>query len=347
MQRLQLGRTGIEVSEICLGSMTWGTQNTEAEAHAQMDMAWDHGVDFIDTAEMYPTNPVTAATVGLTERWIGTWLASRKRHGQVVVATKISGSGRKDIRDGEEISAASLRACVDASLARLGTDTLDVYQMHWPNRGSYHFRQNWAFDPTRQDRAAIIAHMQEVLAEAGRLQAEGKVRAFGLSNDSVWGLMQWLALAAVSGAPRIATMQNEYSLLCRLFDTDMAEACHNEDVTLLAYSPLATGLLSGKYAGDVIPQPSRRVPTPDLGGRITPQVFPAVAAYLNVAAEHGIDPCQMALAFVRSRPVPSIPIIGATTLGQLKTNLGAADLRLSPEVLAEIEDVRRKHPMPY
>ena len=290
MQRLQLGRTGIEVSELCLGTMTWGTQNTEAEAHAQIDMALDHGVNFLDTAEMYPTNPVRTETLGRTEEIIGSWLAARKRRGDLVIATKISGPGRKDIRGGERISAASLRACVEDSLRRMRVETIDLFQMHWPNRGSYHFRQNWAFDPTAQDRAATIAHMQDVLAEAAKLVAEGKIRALGLSNDSAWGTAQWLRLAEMNGWPRVASIQNEYSLLCRHFDTDLAELCHNEAVTLLAYSPLAAGLLSGKYAGDVTPDHTRRMATPDLGGRITPQVFPAVAACLGVAAEHGLDP---------------------------------------------------------
>lgn len=347
MQKLPLGRTGLQVSELCLGTMTWGSQNTEAEGHAQMDMALDHGVNFLDTAEMYPTNPVRAETIGRTEEIVGSWLASRKRRDDWVIATKITGIGRKDVRGGEPITGAAVRACVEQSLRRLNTDVIDLYQLHWPNRGAYHFRNNWSFDPTSQDRAATIAHMQDVLAEAGKLVSEGKIRAFGLSNESAWGTAQWLRLADLNGWPRVASVQNEYSLLCRHFDTDMAELCHNEDVTLLAFSPLAAGLLSGKYAGDVTPDNTRRMATPDLGGRITPQVFPAVAAYLGVAADHGLDPCQMALAFTRSRAVPTIPIIGATTLAQLRTNLGAAGMVLSEDVLADIAATRRKHPMPF
>ncbi len=347
MQKLPLGRSGLRVSELCLGTMTWGSQNTEAEGHAQMDMALDHGVNFLDTAEMYPTNPVRAETVGRTEEIVGAWIAARKRRDDWVIATKMTGAGHDHVRGGAPITGAGLRACVDQSLRRLKTDVIDLYQLHWPNRGSYHFRRNWGFDPTRQDRAATIAHMQEVLAEAGKLVTEGKIRAFGLSNESAWGVAQWLRLADVNGWPRVASIQNEYSLLCRHFDTDLAELCHNEGVTLLAFSPLAAGLLSGKYAGDVTPDHTRRVATPDLGGRITPQVFPAVAAYLGVAAEHGLDPCQMALAFVRARPVQTIPIIGATTLAQLRTNLGAAGLSLSEEVMADIAATRRQHPMPF
>ena len=347
MQKLPLGRTGLQVSELCLGTMTWGSQNTEAEGHAQMDMALDHGVNFLDTAEMYPTNPVKAETVGRTEEIIGSWLAARKRRDGLVIATKITGAGQNAVRDGAPFTAATLRAACEASLTRLRTDVIDLYQLHWPNRGSYHFRRNWGYDPTTQDRGATIAHMQDILAEAAKLVAEGKIRAFGLSNESAWGTAQWLRLSEMNGWPRVAAIQNEYSLICRHFDTDLAELCHNEDVTLLAFSPLAAGLLSGKYAGDVTPDRTRRAATPDLGGRITPQVFPAVAAYLRVAAEHGLDPCQMALAFTRSRPVTTIPIIGATTLAQLRVNLGAAGLTLSPDVLADIAATRRDHPMPF
>ena len=347
MQKLPLGRTGLQVSELCLGTMTWGSQNTEAEGHAQMDMALDHGVNFLDTAEMYPTNPVRAETIGRTEEIVGSWLASRKRRDDWVIATKITGIGRKDVRGGEPITGAAVRACVEQSLRRLNTDVIDLYQLHWPNRGAYHFRNNWSFDPTSQDRAATIAHMQDVLVEAGKLVSEGKIRAFGLSNESAWGTAQWLRLADLNGWPRVASVQNEYSLLCRHFDTDMAELCHNEDVTLLAFSPLAAGLLSGKYAGDVTPDNTRRMATPDLGGRITPQVFPAVAAYLGVAADHGLDPCQMAIAFCRQRPYPSIPIIGASTMAQLEVNIGARDLHLSAEVLEGIGAIWRDHPAPF
>lgn len=347
MRKRPLGRTGITVSELCLGTMTWGNQNTEAEGHAQIDMALDHGVNFIDTAEMYPTQPVRAETVGRTEEILGTWLARSGRRGDVVLATKITGAGNANVRDGAPITAAAMRACVEQSLRRLQTDVIDLYQLHWPNRGSYHFRKHWAYSPAAQDRAATLRHMQEVLAEAQRLVDEGKIRHFGLSNETVWGTAEWLRLAGVNGWPRAASVQNEYSLLARSADTDFAELCHNEEVSLLAYSPLATGLLSGKYAGDVTPEDSRRALTPDLGGRITPQVFPAVAAYLGVAARHGLDPCQMALAFCLGRPFPVVPIIGATTLAQLETNLGAAGMVLSDEVLDEIAAVRLDHPMPY
>lgn len=346
MRMIPLGRSGLTVSEICLGTMTWGSQNTEAEGHAQADLAFERGVTFWDTAEMYPVNPVLAETAGRSEEIIGSWLAARGGRERLVLATKVTGKGQI-LRPGEPVTAASLRAALEGSLRRLQTDYVDLYQIHWPNRGSYHFRQNWDFAPEGIDRAAETAAMTAILTEAQKLIAEGKIRAIGLSNETVWGTARWLHLADTLGLPRMASSQNEYSLLCRQFDTDHAELSLVEDMPLLAYSPLATGLLSGKYAGDVIPEGSRRARVPELGGRVTPRVFPAVAACLGIAARHGLDPCQMAIAFCRSRPFSTIPIIGATTLAQLETNIGAAGLHLSPEVLEEIAISHRSHPMPF
>jgi len=346
MKTLTLGKTGLTVSELCLGTMTWGTQNTEAEGHAQADMAVEQGVTFWDTAEMYPTNPVLAETVGRTEEIIGSWLASRGGRDRLQIATKVSGKSQM-VRPGQPISGTTIRAAVEGSLRRMGTDYIDLYQLHWPNRGSYHFRQAWRYAPTGTDKAAETAHMTDVLTTAQALVAEGKIRAIGLSNESVWGAARWLHLADSLGLPRMASVQNEYSLLCRQFDTDWAEFSLIEDMPLLAFSPLAVGLLSGKYAGDVTPERTRRMHTPDLGGRITAQVFPAVAAYLGIAARHGLDPCQMAIAFCLSRPFRTIPIIGATTPDQLGTNIGAADVTLSPEILREIAQTHRAFPAPY
>ena len=347
MQQVRLGQTGLSVSEICLGTMTWGSQNTESEGHAQMDLALAAGVNFWDTAEMYPVNPVRAETVGRSEEIIGSWLAARGGRDRLVLASKVTGEGQDAVRGGAPITGAVLREAVEGSLRRLQTDYIDVYQLHWPNRAAYHFRDIWTFDPRGGDKGKIEAHMIEILEVSAELIAEGKIRHIALSNESVWGAARWLALADKHGLPRMATVQNEYSLLCRQFDSDWAELSYLEDVPLLAFSPLATGLLTGKYAGDVIPEGTRRALNPTLSGRVTPQVFPAVAAYLGVAARHGLDPAQMAIAFCRSRPFPCIPIIGATSLDQLELALGAAELTLSPEVLADIDAAHRAHPMPY
>lgn len=347
MLKKPLGRTGLMVSEFCLGTMTFGRQTGEEEAHAQLDLARDHGIDFIDTAEMYPTNPVATETVGRTEEIIGNWLARTERRGELVIATKITGKGSAFVRGGAPVTAATVVEAVEGSLRRLRTDVIDLYQIHWPNRGGYHFRRNWEFDPSRIDREAELAHMAEVLEALAGLVRAGKIRFFGLSNETAWGTSQWLRIARDAGLPEVQTIQNEYSLLCRHYDLDLAELGQAEQVTLLAYSPLAAGLLTGKYAGRVVPSGSRMEATPNLGGRITPQVWGAVAAYLGVAKAHGLDPARMALAFLRDRPFPIIPILGATRFDQLVHDLGAAELTLSPEVRAEIAAVRRDHPMPY
>lgn len=345
MRQVALGKTGLNVSEICLGTMTWGTQNTEAEAHEQIAVALEAGVNFWDTAEMYPTNPVRPDTVGTTETMIGNWFARAGGRDRVVLASKISGQG-PNVRPGQPVTAQAMRAALEGSLRRLQTDHIDLYQIHWPNRGSYHFRKVWDYRPNGE-RSEALAHMAEVLTEAQKLVSEGKIRAIGLSNETVWGMANWLKLAETMGLPRMASIQNEYSLLCRQFDSDWAEFAVMEEVPLLAYSPLAAGLLSGKYAGGVIPDGTRRAATPDLGGRVTPYVFEAVAAYLGIAAQHGLDPCQMAIAFTMRRPFPVIPIIGATGLDHLRCNLGAADLVLSEEVLDDIAAARRAHPAPF
>ncbi len=347
MRRIPLGRSGLEVPELCLGTMTWGTQNTLEEAHEQIDMALDHGVDFIDTAEMYPVNPVSAENVGRTESIIGEWFARTGRRGDVILATKITGANGGFVRAGAGISSAAIREAVEGSLRRLQTDYIDLYQLHWPNRGSYHFRQNWDFDPSGQNREQTLDHMRDVLGELQRQVAAGRIRHVGLSNESAWGTAMWLRLAEEMGAPRMVSIQNEYSLLCRLFDTDLAELGVNEDVTLLAYSPLAAGLLSGKYAPDVTPPGSRRSLNPELGGRITPRVWPAIDAYGAIAERHGLSLPQMALAWLRTRPFATSAIFGATRPEHVKTAVESTALALGPEVLAEISAAHKAHPMPF
>jgi len=348
MQMNPLGRTGLTISELCLGTMTFGTQTPEDEAHAQIDAALGAGINFVDTAEMYPVNPVSRDTIGGSEAIIGSWNAAHPgRRGDYVLATKHSGEGLAVVRDGAEISSATIAGAIEGSLKRLQTDYIDLYQFHWPNRGSYMFRKNWAYDPSGQDRGATLAHMQDALGALQREVDKGTIRHFGLSNESAWGTAQWLALAEAGGLPRVASIQNEYSLLCRMYDTDLAELSVNEDVGLLAFSPLGAGLLSGKYQGGAVPEGSRKSLVPSLGGRDVPRAYEAVDAYLKIAAKHGIDPVHMALAWCRSRVFMASAIIGATTLGQLQHALGAVQVVLSKEVLDEIDAAHRAHPMPY
>jgi aryl-alcohol dehydrogenase-like predicted oxidoreductase len=348
MRQIALGSTDTMITDYCLGTMTWGNQTPEADAHRQMDMALDAGITIVDTAEMYPVNPVHADTVGLTETILGNWNAANKgRRGDYVLATKITGKNAAFVRPGEDITGASFTAAIDASLARLQTDVIDIYQMHWPNRGSYHFRQCWRYDPSKQNRAATLAHMEEVLEAADHAVKAGKIRHFALSNDSAWGTAQWLRLAEDRGLPRVQSIQNEYSLLCRLYDTDMAELAVNERVTLLAYSPLGAGLLTGKYQDGALPEGSRMAINGDLGGRKTDRAFDAVAAYLNLAEKQGVDPVHMALAFTVQRPFPVSTIFGATTAAQLGHILDGLDVTLSDAVLEEIDAIHKAHPMPF
>ena len=347
MKMKPLGQSGIEVSDLSLGSMTWGTQNSVEEAHAQIDRALDAGINLIDTAEMYPVNPVSHETVGRTERIIGLWFERGNRREDVVLATKHSGEGLGIVRGGAPISSQTIPETVEGSLRRLKTDYIDLYQFHWPNRGSYMFRKNWSYDPSPQNRAETIAHMEDAL---GALQAEvkrGRIRAFGLSNESAWGISMWAEVAERVGGPRPVSVQNEYSLLCRMADTDVAEACINEDVGMLSFSPLAAGLLTGKYQGGVVPDGSRMSLVSDLGGRRTPRAFEAVEAYLALAKKHEIDPVQMALAWARQRPFMTSVIFGATTMDQLELALGAAEIEISKPLLSQIDEINRAIPMPY
>lgn len=341
-----LGRTGIDVSEICLGTMTWGSQNSEQEAHDQLDYALSQGVNFIDTAELYPTTPLSAETYGDTERFIGSWLKARGNRDKVVLASKVAGPGRPHIRGGEPMNRAGILAAIDASLSRLQTDYVDLYQLHWPNRGHYHFRNSWGYDPSKQDRAQVAEELSEILETVGDLVKAGKVRALGLSNDTAWGTMRMLAVAEQKGLPRVASIQNEYNLLYRTYDLDLAELSHHEDIGLLAYSPLAAGLLTGKYLDGAKPEGSRLTKNGDLGGRYQPLQEPAVRAYVDLAHKHGLDPAQMALAFCLTRPFMASVIIGATSMEQLKTNIAAKDVTLSEEVLDGIARIHRLHPAP-
>lgn len=347
MRMNKLAGGALEVSALSLGSMLWGSTNTEAEGHAQIDMFLDHGGNFIDTAEMYPVNPIKAERCGASEAVIGTWLAKSGRRDDVVIATKVSGDNPGWKRDGKGYDGAIIHQAVDESLEKLQTDYIDIYQTHWPLRGSYAFRQNWTFDPSCQNKDEVEAHMRDVLTAMAEVVAAGKVRHFGLSNESAWGTAQWLRIAREMGAPEVISIQNEYSLMCRLADTDLAEVCMNEGPRVLSYSPLATGLLTGKYQKGAVPEGSRLAIYPGLGGRVTERAFPAVDAYQAVADKHGLDLVQMALAFSVSRPFMGSTIFGASSMEQLGLILDGKDLVLSDEVLAEIDAAHRAHPMPF
>lgn len=345
MKYRKLGPTDLDVSLICLGTMTWGRQNTEEEGHQQMDYALERGVNFWDTAEMYSVPP-SAETYGRTEEIIGTWFQKSGKRDQVILASKIAGPALPWIRGGQSrIDRTNIMQAVEASLKRLQSDYIDVYQLHWPNRGSYHFQQNWGYAPSF-DKQAVQDNFVEVLETLDELIKAGKVRHIGLSNETAWGVMQWLGLSEQHRLPRMVSIQNEYSLLCRHFDTDLQEIVMAEKIGLLAWSPLATGMLSGKYLGGARPQGSRwgllAYPPRDF-----PQAQEAVAAYMKVATKHGLDVCQMALAFVNARPFVTANIIGATSMEQLKSNIDSIDLELSSEVIADIEAVHRLYPMPY
>jgi len=348
MQYRKLGRTNVDVSAICLGTMTWGKQNSEAQGHEQMNYALDQGVNFWDTAEMYAIPP-TAETYGKTEEIIGTWFAeNQSKRGDVILASKIAGSGLGWVREsGYKIDRKNILKAVDASLERLQTDYIDLYQLHWPNRGSYHFGQHWEYNP-RFDKDEVEANFVEVLETLDELVKLGKLRHIGLSNETAWGTMKYLELAEKHDLPRMQSIQNEYSLLCRLFEEDLQEASLTENCGLLAWSPLASGMISGKYLNGARPEGTRWTLLDEESlSRNTDHANNAIRRYLDTAQRHGLDVCQMALAFVNQQPFVTSNIIGATTMDQLKTNIASIDVTLSEEVLEEIRHIYHDYPLPY
>lgn len=351
MQTMMLGDSDVSVSDICLGTMTFGCQTATQDAHRQMDKALEAGIGFLDTAEMYPVNPVRSETVGRSEEIIGEWIAARGVRDRVQIATKVSGPG--DIVRREGYNGRIIRQTIDRSLARLQTDYIDLYQLHWPVRGSYAFRQNWNFDPSNQDKARTLDHMADVLEAIAEAHKAGKIRAFGLSNESAWGTARWIDVAQRIGAPRVVSIQNEYSPLYRQYDTDLAELAVNEDVTLLAYSTLAGGMLTGKYLRGAEPAGSRAAVDRasggqgNIGGRRTRRSEEAVAAWHKLMADLRLDPIHAAIAFTRQRPFAVIPIIGATSSVQLDHILAGLNLRLTDEALSRISQFHRDHPWPF
>lgn len=352
MKRVKLGGSNVEVSEICLGTMTFGNQTEEADAHAQLDRAADIGLSFLDCAEMYPVNPVRAETIGKSEEILGRWLAKPGNRDRVEIATKVTGP-HQHVRDGRPYDGAVIRKTIDESLRRLQTDRIDLYQLHWPLRGTWAFRQNWTYDSTGRSKQQILDHMADVLDTVSEAIRAGKLRAFGLSNETAWGLSRWCDIADRTNAPRVASIQNEYSLLYRLYDTDLAETANAEDVTLLAFSPLAAGLLSGKYRDGAMPEGSRAAVDianggpGKLGGRKTERALVATDAYHSLAAEHGWDPMHLAIAWQLTRPFRNVPIIGATNANQFEHLIAGFGKPPSDELCAAIDDLHRQHGLPY
>ena len=348
MKKKPLGRTGVLVSELCLGTMTFGTQTNEIDAHKQLDLALASGINFIDTAEMYPVNPISKETIGKTEEFIGRWnILNAGRRSDYILATKHSGEGLKHVRNGVPISGDTIEQTIEDSLKRLQTDYIDLYQFHWPNRGSYMFRKNWNYDPSSQNKQKTIDNMMECLRVLETQVQKGNIRYFGLSNESAWGTAQWLRLSEENSLPRVQTIQNEYSLLCRLYDTDLAELSLNEDVGLLAFSALAAGLLTGKYQNNKVPANSRKSISPELGGRVTDRVWSAVDRYMEIGAKYQIDPVHLSIAWCSSRPFMCSTIIGATNVAQLSHILGSKDVEISEDCLVDIDNAHKEVPMPF
>ena len=346
MKLQKLGRTDLAVSRVCLGTMTFGEQNTEADAHSQLDYAMERGINFIDTAEMYPVPP-SAATQGSTERFIGSWLKKSGKRADVVLATKAAGPNASQtwIRGGRHnLDAANIRAALDASLQRLQTDYVDLYQLHWPSRNVPIFGAN-QFDP-RKERASVP--IEETLAVLGELIKEGKIRHIGVSNESPWGVSEYIKQAEMKGLPRIATIQNLYNLTARAFETTLLdEVCYREEVSLLAYSPLAFGQLSAKYVDNPQARGRLTIYPPTWSPRyLRPAVFAAVKEYAALARENGMTPAQIALAWCYSRWFTGSTIIGATTLAQLKENIDAEQITLSEEVIAAIDAIHARYTNP-
>lgn len=346
MEYRKLGRTDLEVSLIGLGTMTWGLQNTQAQGFEQMDYALEQGINFFDTAEMYAIPP-SPTTFGTTETIIGNWFASRLNRDKIILASKISGPGLPWIRNGDGvINKKNILNALEGSLKRLQTDYIDVYQLHWPNREFYHFGKIWHYSP-KFDRPAIEDNFLEVLETMQALIKQGKIRHIGLSNESAWGLTKWLQLAEKNGLPRMVSIQNEYSLLCRHFEPDLNEVAIQEECGLLAWSPLARGMISGKYLNGSQPEGARLTIETRPEHRVHPKTDAAIIKYLELARQYDLDVTQMALAFVNCQPFVTSTLIGATNMQQLKSNIASVELKLPSEVREKIEAIRREHPMPF
>jgi len=344
MQYRRLGETGLEVSAICLGSMTWGGQNSELEAHQLLDYAVSQGVNFIDTAELYAIPP-RAETYGRTECIIGNWLEKEGCRHDIILASKVCGptTGCPHIRAGKSgLDRENITQALEDSLRRLKTDYLDLYQAHWPERHANFFGK-LGFVPEDDSHAVPI---EETLGVLGDLVDAGKVRHIGISNETPWGMSRYLHAAEIRRLPRIVSIQNPYNLLNRSFEVGLAEIAHRERVGLMAYSPLGFGVLSGKYLDGKRPDGARLTLFSDYKRYETEAGIAATAAYVNLAHKYGLDPAQMALAFVNTRSFVTSTIIGATSMKQLESDIESTNVQLDDEALAGIEAIHRQHPNP-
>ncbi len=347
MQYRQLGNSNLMVSQITLGTMTWGEQNTEAQAHAQIDLALGHGVNLIDAAEMYPVPP-RPETQGLTEQYLGSWLKKSGKRAQVLIATKATGPARlphnpRHIRDGiTHFDRKGLTDALHGSLERLQTDYVDLYQLHWPDRSVNSFGA-LNYEHSAHETTIPIEETLSILAEFIKA---GKVRHIGISNETPWGLAQFIRAAEKFDLPRIVSIQNPYSLLNRVFEISHSEFSYREQIGLLAYSPLAFGVLSGKYLNGERPAGARLTLFERFSRYSNPQVAQVAGDYIALAKKHGIDPAQMALAFVNGRGFVTSNIIGATTLAQLQSNLDSINITLSAEIVRDIDAIHKRQPNP-
>ena len=344
MQYNMLPQLDEKVSKICLGTMTWGQQNTEAQAHEQMDMALSEGVNFWDTAEMYPSPP-DKDKQGDTERFMGTWFNKTKQRDKVILASKISPMGF--LRDGQtRFNAEHISGAIDDNLKRLQTDYIDIYQLHWPERQTNFFSQlGYTEEMASQPLEDLTPFLETIQALNDEIK-KGRIRSYGLSNDTAWGLMRYLWEADKNGLIPPLTVQNPYSLLNRLYEINMAEIAHRENVGLLAYSPLGFGVLSGKYLDGKRPTGARLTMYDRFARYTNEEAISATEQYAKIAAEAGLDMAQMSLAFVNSRHFVTSNIIGATTLEQLKSNIDSVNVVLTADVLEAIEAVHTQHPNP-
>lgn len=345
MDYRSLGKTDLKVSSLCLGTMTWGEQNTEEEAHSQLDLAFERGINFFDTAEMYPVPP-KAETYTKTEEIIGRWAKMKTDREKIIMATKIAGPAEwmAYVRNGENrFDKKNLQAAVDASLKRLNTDYIDLYQLHWPERQTNFFGQlGYTHNPEEEKWTPFL----ETLEALKEIQDQGKVKHFGLSNESPYGTMSFLNLAEQHGLPRMQSVQNPYNLLNRTYEIGMAEVSHREQCGLLAYSPMAFGALSGKYLGGKKPANSRLTIFDRFTRYTNPQAIEATQKYADLAEKFGTTPAKLALQFVTSRPFVISNIIGATTLTQLEENLDSVNLEMTSELMEEIDKIHTLIPNP-